>query len=148
MASYVTNSEANAYFLTRYNSGLWDTISEENKTKLLATASRYLSPLNWAGDKTDEDQELEFPRGGDTSIPDLIKNAVCEIAYQILDGRDVEYEKELVGEMKSAAGGTRLESDPETVDVARLHGIPSSVAWNLIRPYLRDGSAITLVRVD
>jgi hypothetical protein len=148
MPTYIENSEADLYFESRYNSGLWDETSEADKTKLLATASRYLQSLNWAGDKADEDQELEFPRGDDTDIPDDIKNAVCEIAYALLDGRDIEFERELIGQSSAAAAGSRTTTDPDTVDVAKLHGIPSTVAWNLIRPYLRDGSAITLVRLD
>lgn len=148
MNTYATNSQADEYFESRYDSALWDGTSEVEKEKLLVTASRYLTNLNWAGDKADEDQVLEFPRGDDTDIPDDIIHATCEIAYALLDGRNIEYERETLGQSSVAAVGARLASDPNSVDVARLHGIPSIVAWNLLRPYLRDGSAITLVRMD
>lgn len=146
MSSYVTNAEADLYFESRFDSGLWNIALEAEKTQVLATASRYLSPLNWAGDKADADQVLEFPRGEDTDIPEDIKSAVCEIAYALLDGRNIEYEREMIGQTGVAALGSRLATDPDSVDVARLHGIPSVVAWHLLRPYLRDGSAVTLVR--
>lgn len=146
--SYVTNSEADTYFESRYNSDLWNTITEDIKTKLIATATRYLEALNWAGCKNDENQVLEFPRGADTTVPQDIKDACCEIAYALLDGRDVETERELLGQSSSGAAGSRVANDPDIVDVARLHNIPSAVAWNKIRPYLRDGSVVTLSRVD
>jgi hypothetical protein len=148
MTPYVNNSEADLYFESRYDSTLWDSVSEDDKTKLANNATRLLNALNWAGDKHDEDQDNEFPRGDDTTVPTDIKNACCEIMYALLDGRSPEYERELIGDNSLATSGVRRAIDPGIVDVARLHNIPSSVAWNMIRPYLRDGSAITLVRVD
>lgn len=146
--SYVTNAEADDYFEFRYNSPLWDTLDETTKTKLLVTSSRYLTKLNWAGDKADATQALEFPRGTDTTIPVEIKNGVCEIAYALLDGRDVEYEQELLSHTRLSASVFGVSLDAKTVDVARIHGIPSSLAWSYFRPFLRDGSVVTLVRMD
>jgi len=148
MSRYVENSEADLYFESRYDSALWDTVSETDKDKLEATARRLINALNYVGSKHDEDQDNEFPRGDDTTVPQAIKDACCEVMYAILDGRNVEYDHETLGQQRSAASGVSVNTDPDIVDVARLHNIPSSVAWNLLRPYLRDGSAITLVRMD
>jgi hypothetical protein len=148
MTPYVTNSDADLYFESRYDSALWDTTSETDKTKLLTSATRLLDALNYCGDKHDAEQENEFPRGDDEEVPQAIKDACCEIAYALLDGRNPEYEREMAGDNSLGTSGVRRGIDPDIVDVARVHNIPSSVAWNMIRPYLRDGSAITLVRVN
>lgn len=148
MTAYISNADADVYFESRYDSGLWDATSEANKTKLLATATRLIDRLNFAGDKHDEDQELEFPRDDDTEIPSDIKYACCEIAYAILSGRDPEYEAMLLAQTTASNEGGRLVNDPNIVNVAQVHSIPSQLAWNFLRPYLRDGSIITLSRVS
>lgn len=148
MSRYLSNSEADLYFESRLDSELWDTISETDKDKLEATARRLLNALNYSGDKHSPTQDNEFPRGEDTVVPTDIKNACCEVMFALLDGRSPEYEREMLGQQTSAATGISYDTDPDIVDVARLHNIPSNVAWNMLRPYLRDGSAITLVRVN
>jgi hypothetical protein len=145
--SYVSNSDADLYFESRYESDLWNNVSEDDKTKLEVTARRLINNLNFAGDKHDSSQSDEFPRGDDTDVPQAIKDACCEIMYALLDGRNVEFEQELIGDTLAVTSNIRRNIDAGTVDVARVHGIPSIVAWNLLRPYLRDGSVITLSRV-
>lgn len=147
--SYVTNSEANDYFQnSRYNAGLWNATGEPDKTKLLFEATQLIDNLNFSGDKADEDQELEFPRGDDDDIPEDIKIACYEIAYAILAGRDVEYEAELLGQTTASSQIGRLVVDPDTVNLAKIHLIPSIKAWMKLRPYLRNGSVITLSRIN
>lgn len=149
MTSYVTNSEANTYFHDqRYNSGLWDQTSEADKTKLLLEATQLIENLNFSGDKADEDQELEFPRGDSDDVPEDIKIACYEIAYAILSGRDVEYEAQLIGQSTASTSVGRLVVDPDTINLAKIHLIPSVKAWLKLRPYLRNGSVITLTRLD
>jgi hypothetical protein len=146
MGVYISNSDADVYFESRPNSANWDAVSDESKkTKYLTEATRLIDTLNFIGSKADEDQELEFPRGDDTVIPESIENACCEIAYALLSGRDVEYEHELLGSSASNSAGQLTNT---VVNVAKLHGIPSVKAWMYLRPYLRDGSAITLSRVS
>lgn len=148
MTAYITNGDADLYFESRLDSDLWDETNETNKTKALATATRLIDRLNFEGDKTDDDQSLEFPRGGDTSIPQDIKDACCEIAYALLTGRDPEYEAEHQGTTTASNEVGRLVTDARSINMAKAHSIPSAVAWNLLRPYLRDGSVFTLSRVD
>lgn len=144
--TYADLNYADDYFEFRFNSPLWIECPPATKTKLLITASRMLEHLNWAGDKTSSDQELEFPRGGDTEIPAPIKKGVCEIAYALLDGRDVEYEQEIATYIKTGASGISADISPSAMDAARIHNIPSMLAWNYFRPFLRQGSEITLAR--
>ena len=42
-------------------------------------------------------QELEFPRGADTEVPEAIRRACYEIAHTLLDGKDPELELENLG---------------------------------------------------
>ena len=147
MASYMTVYDADIYFVTRFDSALWDQQSEENKLAALTTASRYIDTLNFAGDKNDESQALEFPRGDDTEVPQAIKDACCEIAYALIDGRNIEYEAEMALAQSVSLGESRVSQNPG-YELARLHGIPSKLAWDLIAPFLRDAHTLKLNRVD
>lgn len=144
---YISIYDADTYFGTRFNSDSWNPTSDPDKTKLLMTATRMIDTLNYAGDKTDEDQELEFPRGGDTEIPLSIKYACCEIAYALLQGFDPEYELRNLSNQASSFDNIKIQNT-NSYHEARINGIPSTVAWDLLRPFLRDGSSITLSRVD
>jgi hypothetical protein len=148
MIPYVTNSDADIYFETRYKTELWNTQTEDNKTRLLCDATRLIDALNYCGDKHNVNQQLEFPRGADVAIPQIIKDACCDIAFAILNGRDIEYDNELISLHISASDNGRLVVDPKEVSIAKIHNIPSIIAWYKLRPYLRDGSAITLVRIS
>lgn len=148
-SAYVTNSEANTFFQDeRYNSALWNQTDESTKTKLLLEATRLIDNLNFMGDKAVEAQELEFPRGTDEDVPEDIKIACYEIAYAILSGRDVEHDALLAGQNTASTQLGRLVVDPDVVNLAKVHSIPSVKAWSKLRPYLRNGSVITLSRVD
>lgn len=148
MAQYITNSDADLYFEARFKSDLWNEINEVTKTQLLVTATRLIDRLNFIGDQYDEDQGLEFPRGTDTSVPQDVKDACCEIAYALLNDRDIEYEAELMNQTTASNEAGRLVTDGGIVNLAKVHSIPSQLAWNLLRPYLRNGSEITLSRIN
>ncbi len=148
MPQYISNSDANTYFTERFNSPLWNTKTEAEKTAALATATRIIDTLNFEGEKTDEAQELEFPRGGDTTIPVAIQYACCEIAYCLFDGYDPEYNLRNLHKSQQAFDTNREVRDTKRQHPALTHGIPSIVAWDFLRPFLRDGSTITLSRVD
>lgn len=148
MLSFIEQSDADDYFLTRLDSGLWEQTSQTNKDKALQTATRYINQLNFSGDKADANQTLEFPRGTDTEVPQPVKDATCELAYALLDGHDVEFNADQ-GNVESVSfgpGRIRAESDwlPEHV----AHGIPSIVAWRLLKPFLREGETVKLNRVS
>lgn len=145
---YQTIYDADTYFETRFNSSIWSPLSDTDKTALLTTATRMIDTLNYEGNKHLAGQELEFPRGTDTLVPQVIKDACCEIAYALANGFDPEYEMRNLSSTRFTFDNIRNESDPKSIHEARAHGIPSVVAWDLLRPFLRDASTITLVRVD
>lgn len=148
MTPYITVYDADTYFLTRFPSDEWDAASDDNKTKVLAHASRLIDTLNFIGDKHDEDQDMEFPRGDDTEVPESVKVATCEIGIALLSGRDIEYEQENIVHNAMSLDNNRLGSASEVVDLPKVHGIPSRTAWDHLRPFLRDGQTFTISRVD
>ena len=150
MSYYGTLNDADLYFLTKRldPNQLWATTPTHVKEAALEDATRRIDRLNFIGDKTDEGQELEFPRGGDTVVPTKIKEACYEIAYSIVDGKDLEFELESLGEQSASYGGARVRKDPLYYPEAYLNGIPSFNAWAILKPYLRDNQSIRILRAD
>lgn len=82
--SYVDVNEADTYFSVRFGYPLWEPSAE--KEKALVSAAQILdSQCDWYGEVVDQAQPLAFPREPDFSpVPDDIKDAQCEIAYNII----------------------------------------------------------------
>lgn len=146
--TYVTASEVDAYASERLNSRAWDTASASNRTKAILQATRTINRLNFSGERTGEDQELEFPRNGDEDIPQDIKNACCEVVIALLGGADTERraEQQKVTSRRYASVGTSY--DPRIVSEHAAAGIPSYEAWMFLRPYLADPSGVSISRTD
>ena len=94
-------------------------------------------------------QELEFPRGGDTEVPLAIRRACYEIAHSLLDGKDPELELENLGIVSQGYASVRTTFSRTHVPVEHIvNGVPSSLAWRLLLPFLRDDDAIRVSRVS
>lgn len=145
-ASYCDVAYGDIYFETRYPSSVWDAASDADKLKALYQATALIDNLSFTGDKYDSDQELEFPRGDDTEIPTNIKKAACELAYALLDGADPEMEAQSIFQTASVFDVVRITRHQNLVPTRILHGIVSMYAWNLLQPFLKDPSSITLSR--
>lgn len=116
--SYITVVDADAYFLERYGASSWAVLTEANKTAALITAVPVLeSYCVWEGDKTEEDQDLEFPRDGETTVPQDIINAQCEIAFNIVanGGPDIVPAYQL-NELKAGSVGLKWNAPIKGVD--------------------------------
>lgn len=149
MATYITLSDAETYFSDyRLVTSAWDDASDTEKGKALNQATKLLEQLSYTGDKADDDQELQFPRGDDTSIPTEIQEACAEVAYSLLDGMDVEYEYDNVGNVSMGFANVRESRDPEAVPEHKVNGIPSFIAWRLLQPFLRQRDSISLKRTS
>lgn len=149
MSYYGTALGADQYFAEeRIDSDDWASFSAENRLKAIKQATRLIDRLNFIGVKTDDEQDLEFPRDDATIIPTDIVIACYEIAFALLTGRDVEYEAEQANDVAAVMGPGRLTVDPDTVNISRVHAIPSIVAWRYLYPYLVPGDNVTLSRVD
>ena len=81
--TYVTETE-----LTDYASARGITITGDTKT-LLIKAMDYIEIQSYWGSKTDADQDLEFPKNGDTEVPQKIKTAQIVTALLIDSGENL-----------------------------------------------------------
>lgn len=148
MADYASSAEADTYFATRLNASPWDDASSGNKAKAVTHATAIIDRLNFLGEKTVSTQANQFPRNDDTTIPQDIQDACCEIAKALLDGVDPEIEIENLSMTQMQYGPAKTSYDRSRLPEHIAHGVPSGVAWRLLKPYLRDASAVTLMRVD
>jgi hypothetical protein len=143
---YIDVADAQTYFDERLRTDPWDDAEDSDKLKALKMATRMIDKLNFAGCKHDEDQELQFPRGDDTEVPQDIKDATCELALALLDDVDPNLEVENLSHTKQGIGDARVERDTTFSDEHIRAGIPSIDAWNLLKPYLRDPREVGLLR--
>jgi len=96
----------------------------------------------------EEQQPLEFPRGSDTVVPETIRRACYEIAYSLMDGKDPEMELENLQVTAHGYGEVRTHYERGQVPIEHLiNMVPNPIAWNLLRPFLRDGDAVKLSRI-
>ena len=138
---FVSNEEAEEYFVGRIDAAAWDTADPTQKDKALVTATRILNELSWAGYAASSNQVLAFPRicsffeplMGFTveavDIPRRIKEATCELAYHLLNNDGLLDETGSVSEL--AVGPVQLNS------VKAAKTIPKVVAVK-IRPLLSN----------
>lgn len=144
---YGTTLGGDIYFSRKVRRSAWTTASDADKLASLYEATGLIDRLNFKGDKTDDTQKLEFPRGGDTEVPDDIEKATYEVAYQLLNGLDPNLEADLANLSRNKLGSIETEYTNANNQPYVTAGIFSSVAWGLIYPYIRDPSTVNLMRV-
>lgn len=148
IAYYGTLQEADMYFSMQLNVRAWEEASPADKIKSLVMATQIIDRLNFAGDKANEGQVLQFPRGDDVNVPQDIKIATYICGLKFLEGYDPDLEARAaqmtMSKYDKAQSFYEREFIPEWMQV----GIPSAKAWNLIRPYLLDPQTIVLSRVS
>jgi hypothetical protein len=146
MTHYSTIDDADDYFETRLNTGAWDDATDANKTAALTEATQQIDNLNFKGSKTVATQDLEFPRGSDTEVPEQIKWATYEIALQLLNDVDLEYEIGSLRAETQSYEGVRESYHRGVMPEYLLAGIISAKAWLYLKPYLRDGFSLKISR--
>ena len=92
MAYYGTPAGGDAYFTEKLFYQPWDEATEDQRIRALAEAAQLIDRLRFSGSKTDTDQELEFPRNDEVTVPDNVEKAAYEIALALLDGVDPDLE--------------------------------------------------------
>jgi len=148
MPNYMTTAEGDTYFATRLNTEPWDLASDSSKVSALTMATEAIDRLNYLGSKTDSSQENQFPRDADTVVPEDIKKACAECALKFLDGFDIELEFEQLNMVSQGYANVRSTYDRTTPPPHIVAGIPSSVAWRYLMPYLRDVNSFSITRVS
>lgn len=165
---YSTVEDADTYFENRLHEYDWSGASSANKEKAILAATQDVDALVYAGYKTPaydllqsdpdateeeleaaaEDQLLEFPRDGDTDVPNDILLAVYEIAHERLRGRDPGMEIENLTLTSDGIGSTRVTSDRTNPPLKHIaNGIVSWVAWRYLQPYLANSSGFNVRRI-
>ena len=95
--SYVTLTEANAYFETVPDSTTWDNKTVDQKNRSLIAATRWIDSFVYYGDRCDDGQALKFPRNNYqvdgvelscSKIPNNIKYAQYELARALANDTD------------------------------------------------------------
>jgi len=97
----------------------------------------------------DATQELEFPRGKDTVVPQDIEWACYEIALALLEGFDPEDAVERLNVIRQAYSAVRTTYAENSQTMEYLgYGIPTARVWRWLTPYLADGRIIRMNRAD
>ena len=145
--AYISIETGDNLALLRLNTDPWDDASDTNKTQAIQMATEAIDRLNFIGEKTEETQDLEFPRGDDTEIPVGIQRATFEIALALLDGADPELDFASLSQISSGIANVRATYNRTSNQPHIIAGIASSTAWRYLLPYLRDTSGVKVSRV-
>jgi len=83
------------------------------------------------------------------NAPEEIRIACFEIAHALLDGRDPELEVEALAITQQNYGSVQTSYSRAGSPLEHVaNGVPSVMAWRLLRPFLRSSDEITLSRVS
>ncbi len=153
--------EADLYFSQKLNTALWVNSLQPDKVKALKMATDAIDRLNYAGDKLDPAQLLQFPRRNDyvnsdstitstldANVPQDILSATYIIAYKFLDGWDADLEIDNLSTIQHKMNSSLSSYDRSRIPDYIRAGIPSASAWAYLRPYLRDPLTLTLSRTS
>jgi hypothetical protein len=166
MITYITNDDVEDYLAGKLNASIWYAAPPADKQAAIIAATRIINRLNFKGvpaavyhardggasesqiRELYQQQDLVFPRDGDTFIPKDIKDACCEIAFAILDGTDPEHEMRALATVSESIGPLSIRATYDRTQAPEwvLAGVPSPTAWQLLRPYLRDPGTIRISR--
>jgi hypothetical protein len=135
--SYATEAEADAYFRSSPSRRDWFAEDAEDRRAALAEATRHVDTYRFSGAKSDPYQDLEFPRDGDTEVPNPVKASACEQALYLLTNPDWEQR------LNAHAQGVTSQSTGGSVESygARAE-LLSAKALRLLRPYLLRGGKL------
>jgi hypothetical protein len=166
---YGTLEEAEEYYANRLHETAWSNASATDRRKALIAARGIIDALNYKGNKAsvytllqanpsasqdeirtaEAAQALEFPRGADSVVPEALRIAEYEIAYALLDGKDPELELENLAVNAMGYGAVKTSYERSQLPIEHIVNlVPSSVAWRLLKPFLRDSDALRLMRLS
>ena len=148
MTPYADTGGGDAYFATRVGSDAWDEAEVTDKTKALGHATRIIDSLSFMGQKLDPTQENAFPRFGQTDIPEDVLNACYEIAIALLDGINPDLEFENLSQTSTHYANVKTTFNRDTLPEHTVAGVPSPVAWRLLKPWLYDNRSVSTIRAS
>jgi len=130
--SYVSLAEANEYFSSRLHADAWADVSDADKEKALAMATKAIDRQPLSGRKTDLAQEMAFPRYPDVDVPEAVKEACCEVALALIERGNSQRRKLQQEGVQSFSLGNMSE----TYAPGAGRGLLSQEAKELLRPWL------------
>ncbi len=144
---YGTVDEGDQFFAARLHADVWIDADSGAKAKALFAARCLIDGLDFVGRKTSESQILEFPRGGEAEVPEQVRKAAYLIAAELLDGKIPELELESLAISSETTATIKTMYDRSCGPIEHvINMIPSPEAWALLRPLLRGGNKVRLVR--
>lgn len=144
---YGSQALAARYWSNRLEGELWSVTNGEKQRKALVNATQLIDNLAFAGAKPDG-QSLEFPRVGQTDVPNEIVNATFELAMSLLRGIKPETEVRKMYHRSNYFGrAIRVDYDNgQSGQEWILAGIPCYEAWKFLRPFLSNNLLLKLRR--
>ena len=135
--SFVTLEDAQTYFEERYDSNDWFALEEEDKEKLLITASKKINTFDFVGEPLEDNQPMAFPR--DYALPQDIKDAVCEEAISLISKADSIHAKNQEDNITSISLGAGSVSYGAGSNSDEKKLLASSTALYLVKKWIKKG---------
>lgn len=111
---YADEADADNYLDAAFHGGAWRSETDDDvKRRALVTAARLLDRQSWLGEKTVDNQALEWPRAntgvdgvGASDVPQAIVDANIELALALVDGSDVQDVQNTSQKLQSIKAGS------------------------------------------
>lgn len=111
---YADEADADNYLDAAFHADAWRSETNDDvKRRALVTATRLLDRQSWLGEKTVDDQPLEWPRAetgvdgvGASDVPQAIVDATIELALALVDGSDVQDVQNTSQKLQSIKAGS------------------------------------------
>jgi len=148
---YADVAYADAYFAERVGADGWAALDSAVKEKALKHATKLVDQCDFVLEKTDENQAREFPRNGETEVPDEVLQATCEVAFELeINSKIPTNMTKKAGIASESVGDTSRSYGPggagEVLGISS--GLPSTQAAILLRDWIRDPRELTLHRTS
>lgn len=141
---YLTLDEANTYFSYRLQTHSWEVADDALKAKALTMAEKVIERLSFKG--LQNTQGDIFPRDGEETVPERIKDGICEEALSLLDGHTNDRDLADLHVTSSSYAGFSTTVNENVERPWILCGLTSSIAWQCLAPYLIDRRTFTITR--
>ena len=149
--SYVSLTDADAYFLARLGSEVWSEATPEQKEAALRTATSLLDNMRWCGMTAVEGQPLAFPRKMSffdpsqgrvvtpEGLPPRLVNAQLELSLHLLESEDA---------LSAVTSVESLSVGPISLtNIKKAASVPARVL-NMVRPMLVNNGANVVWRAN
>ncbi len=136
MITFATSAEGDTYFLTHLYANAWKNASDDDKISALTMATKAFLLLNFVTDQVP----------GDSGVPEVIVDACCDEALELLNGADPAKEMASIGQNNWGFSTARVTADDKFVQPNIRAGIMSPVAWNKLIPYINSDRTLKLAR--